>query len=267
VRGKPRSQPLPGVLAEAARLVEAGFGELVLTGIHLGLYGRDLAEPVALADAVRGVARTPGLGRLRISSVEATEVDAALLEAMGHPAVCAHLHLPLQSGDAAVLRRMNRRYTPEQFEAAVARARRELDRPAVTTDVIVGFPGETEPEFENTLAFCRRLRFSRMHVFPFSPRAGTPAAVLPNHVPPAVTRQRVGRLAELAEEMAAEWAGGFVDRRVRVLFERRDSAGLLRAYTDRYVPLTAPGPRRHVGRVAEVFCERNEGNELVGRVT
>ncbi len=220
VRGAPRSRPLADVRAEAERLAAAGFGEIVLTGIHLGFYGRDLPERPTLPQAVTAVADTPGVERLRLSSIECNEVDDALLDAMGHPAVCAHLHLPLQSGDAAVLRRMRRRYTPEEFLGVVEHARRRLDRPAITTDVMVGFPGETDAEFESTLEVCRRARFSRMHVFPFSPRPGTPAAEMPGRVPSKVVSERSARLRELARRMAADWASGFVGTTVRVLFER-----------------------------------------------
>ena len=129
------------------------------------------------------MARTPGVERVRLSSVEPNEVDEPLLDAMQHPAVCPHLHLPLQSGDADVLRRMNRRYTPEEFLSVVEHARERLDRPAITTDVMVGFPGETEGEFAHTLELCRRANFSRTHVFPFSPRPGPAAAEMLGRVP------------------------------------------------------------------------------------
>ena len=239
VRGRPRSRPLDDVRAEAARLVAAGFAELVITGIHVGLYGRDLPDRPGVADVVRAVAETPGIGRVRLSSIEANEVDDDLLAAMAHPTVCAHLHVPLQSGDADVLRRMRRRYTPEQFERAVALARERLDRPAVTTDVMVGFPGETETEFAHTLALCERVRFSRLHVFPFSPRPGTPAAEMADRVPAEVVAERSRCLRELGDRMAAEWARGLIGRTVRVLFERRADDGRLTGYTDRYVPVRA----------------------------
>jgi len=265
VRGGPRSRPPADVRAEAERLVAAGFPELVLTGIRLGLYGCD-QDGVTLAGIVREVAAVPDLGRLRLSSLEPMEVDEELLEAMGHPAVCAHLHLPLQSGDATVLRRMNRPYTPERFLSSVELARRRLERPAITTDVIAGFPGETEAQFDNTMALCRAAGFSRMHVFPFSPRPGTPAAEMPDHVPGRVVRERVRRLTALAVELAADWAEGFVGRRVRVLFETRRATGRLSAYTDRYVRVFAPGGADLVGRTAHVLCAKRDGARLHGRI-
>ncbi len=265
VRGKPRSRPLKDVRREAERLVARGFREIVLTGIHLGFYGRGLREDTSLADAVRAVAETPGLERLRLSSVEPNEVDEALLAAMQHPAVCPHLHLPLQSGDADVLRRMNRRYSSSEFRAAVALARQWLDRPAITTDVMVGFPGESKAQFENTLDLCKEVRFSRIHVFPFSPRAGTPAATMPGQIAPEATATRSEELRTCAERLAEEWAESFVNRTVRVLWERQDEEGELHGYTDRYVRVRAPGSESLVGCVEEIPIVGRCGDTLVSR--
>jgi threonylcarbamoyladenosine tRNA methylthiotransferase MtaB len=265
VRGKPRSRPVDDVRAEAERLAVAGFREIVVTGIHVGLYGRDLEGRPGLGAALLAVAEAPGIERVRLSSIEANEVDGALLGAMRHPAVCPHLHIPLQSGDADVLRRMNRRYSPDEFLRVVELARERLDRPAVTTDVMVGFPGETEEAFENTLAVCRAGRFSRMHVFPFSPRPGTPAAKMPGRVPVKVMAERSRRARELGKELAVEWADGFVGRRQRVLFETC-TAGRLSGYTDRYVRFTASGGADLIGRAAHVICTSRRGPSLIGRV-
>ncbi|MGD2175024.1 MAG: tRNA (N(6)-L-threonylcarbamoyladenosine(37)-C(2))-methylthiotransferase MtaB [Candidatus Brocadiaceae bacterium] len=267
VRGAPRSRPLEDALAEAGRLVEAGFREIVLTGIHLGLYGRDLAEEAALADLVTALAGLSRLERLRLSSIEALEVSPELLQAMAAApdVVCPHLHLPLQSGDAGVLKRMNRPYTPEEFLDVVDVVRRTLNRPAVTTDVMVGFPGETEEAFANTMALCRRVCFSRMHVFPFSARPGTPAAGMAEEVPPEVASERSQRLRELGRELAAEWAESFVGSTARVLLERHQD-GWLRGYTDRYVGLGVPGEPELTGRAVRVRVVGREGTSLLGRL-
>jgi threonylcarbamoyladenosine tRNA methylthiotransferase MtaB len=266
VRGAPRSRPLADVRAEAERLAAAGFGEIVLTGIHLGFYGRDLPEQPTLPLAVTAVAQAPGVQRLRLSSIECNEVDEALLDAMQHPAACPHLHLPLQSGSASVLRRMRRRYTPEEFLSVVGRARERLDRPAITTDVMVGFPGETEAEFDETLEVCRRAWFSRTHVFPFSPRPGTPAAEMPGRVPAEVVANRSARVRELARRMAANWAQSFVGSTERVLFERCTPSGRLSGYTDRYVALTAEGGPEQIGRAVQVQVTAAAGAALLGRL-
>ena len=266
VRGAPRSRPLSDVRAEAERLARAGFAEIVLTGIHLGFYGRDLSDRPVLAQAVEAVARTRGVERVRLSSIEPNEVDEPLLDAMQHPAVCPHLHLPLQSGDAQVLVRMGRPYTPARFLAVVERARERLDRPAITTDVMVGFPGETDEQFEHTLELCRGARFSRIHVFPFSPRPGTAAAGMAGRLPAKLVAERSARLRELARQMASDWAQTFVGATVPVLFDRCTPSGRLRGYTDRYVPLTAAGAPAHVGHVVAVQATARSAASLLGRV-
>jgi threonylcarbamoyladenosine tRNA methylthiotransferase MtaB len=213
------------------------------------------------------VTQTQGIERVRLSCIEVNEVDEELLGAMQHPAVCAHLHIPLQSGDADVLRRMDRTYTPGEFLRAVKLARARLDRPAITTDVMVGFPGETDEQFERTVAMCREANFSRTHVFPFSPRPGTPAAEMTECVPPMAIRERSQRLRALAAELAGAWAASFVGGRARVLFERRTGPGRLAGYTDRYVRLTAEGDPDLVGRTAEVVCTARRGAGLIGSVS
>ncbi|MFW6189094.1 MAG: tRNA (N(6)-L-threonylcarbamoyladenosine(37)-C(2))-methylthiotransferase MtaB [Planctomycetota bacterium] len=267
VRGAPRSRPLADVRAEAERLAAAGFAEIVLTGIHLGFYGRGRGPQATLAAAVTAVAETEGVERVRLSSLEPDEVDEPLLGAMAHQAVCPHLHLPLQSGSTGVLERMNRRYTPEEFMSVVDLVRRRLDRPAISTDVMVGFPGETDADFEATLQLCREARFSRMHVFPFSPRPGTRAAEMDGRVHSRVVNERSRRLRELGDRMAADWARGFVGRDVRVLFERRDEEGRLRGYTDRYVRLRAEGAESLVGRAVRARVTGSEGSSLRGALT
>jgi threonylcarbamoyladenosine tRNA methylthiotransferase MtaB len=263
VRGAPRSRPLTEVRAEADRLAASGFGEIVLTGIHLGLYGRDVPGGPGLCDAIRAVAETEGVERVRLSSLEPNEVDGRLLEAMQHPAVCAHLHLPLQSGDAQVLRRMNRGYTPENFLAAVRLARERLDRPAVTTDIMVGFPGETQQAFANTMSLCGEAVFSRLHVFPFSPRVGTAAAGMRSEITYEDLTARSRQLRELGRELACAWAASFVGQQVRVLFERHTSEGRLTGYTDRYVPFVASGPYALVGEVRYMTAADARGPALL----
>ncbi len=266
VRGAPRSRPLREVVAEAQRLIGCGFRELVLTGIHLGLYGRDLGDGLELADAVQKVASLRGVGRLRLSSLEAPELTGRLLCVMEHPAVCAHLHLPLQSGDDAVLRRMKRRYTVREFLAAVDAARRHLDRPLIGADVIVGFPGESEEAFRHTLQVCRQAAFGRLHVFPFSRRAGTEAARLGGQVAASVIKERCACLKELAGELGGRWARSFVGRRERVLFEEATAGGELVGYTDRYVRLSARAGPEELGELRQVRCVRACGASLTGEL-
>ncbi|HHW15551.1 MAG TPA: tRNA (N(6)-L-threonylcarbamoyladenosine(37)-C(2))-methylthiotransferase MtaB, partial [Firmicutes bacterium] len=204
-RGPERSRPPAAVLAEVERLVAAGFSEVVLTGIHLGSYGRDLEDCPAwdLARLAARVAGVPGLARLRLSSVEPTDVTDELIALVReNPVLCRHFHLPLQSGDDAILRRMNRRYTTAEYARVAERIRAAVPEVAVTTDLIAGFPGETEESFARTLAFVQEMAFSRLHVFPYSRRRGTPAAAFPAQVPAPVKRARVDRLIALGRELS-----------------------------------------------------------------
>lgn len=238
-RGIPRSRPRGAIVEECRALVAAGHLELVLTGINIGLY-RD-TDGMRLPGLVRALGEVPGLARLRLGSVEPNWVDAELLEAMAAcPAVCPHLHIPLQAGSDAVLRRMNRVYTTEDFRRVVDAARRYLPHPGLTTDVIVGFPGETDAEFEETRAFCREIGFSRMHVFPFSVRAGTVAADMPGMLPERVLTERRDALLREAEEMAAVVARSRLGCRETVLPESH-SAGMREGYTGRYMPVRVAG--------------------------
>lgn len=236
VRGRAVSRPLESAVAEARRLVENGYREIVLTGVHLGSYGKDLAGRSLLADLVERLLGIPGLGRVRLSSIEANEITDPLLGLMAaEPRFCPHLHLPLQSGDDEILRAMRRRYNVRQFRAACDRVAERVPDPGLTTDVIVGFPGETERHFENTLAVCRAIGFSRIHIFPYSRRRGTDAALRPD-LPGRVKKERLRRLGRLAAELADAYARKFLGRTVEVLVEQ---GGL--GYTERYLKARAPG--------------------------
>jgi threonylcarbamoyladenosine tRNA methylthiotransferase MtaB len=212
--------------------VDNGYGEIVLTGIHLGHYGVDgnWHKPkenwIRLSHLLEGAARMPGEFRLRLSSIEATEVTRELRDVMaGHPdKVCPHLHICLQSGSDAVLRRMRRRWGVRQFVDCCRRVMEALDFPALTTDVIVGFPGETDADFERTCDTVSEVGFSKVHVFPFSPRRGTPAAEMPSQVPSAVRAERCRELAALAQDVRRRYFQGLLGRRLRVLVESRAEA-------------------------------------------
>lgn len=265
VRGRPRSRPPAQVRQEARRLADAGFREIVITGIHLGMYGADLVDGTDLAAAVEAVAEVPDVRRVRLSSIKADEVTDRLLLAMRRPAVCPHLHLPLQSGNDEVLRRMARGYTAADFLCTVENARRHLPNPAIATDVMVGFPGETEEQFRHTMEVCEKAAFSRMHVFRFSPRPGTRAASMKGRLHSRVKKDRSRRLTELAERLQRQWADSFLGGEVRVLFEERQD-DLLCGYTDRYVRLSAAAPGEWQGRVARVRCTDSEGGNLRGEL-
>ena len=254
VRGRAVSRPMESTVDEARRLVDHGHREIVLTGVHLGHYGRDLAGRALLPDLVERLLSIDGLGRLRLSSIEANEISDPLLDLMAaEPRFCPHLHLPLQSGDDEILRAMRRRYNSRQFLAACERTAERVPDPGLTTDVIVGFPGETERQFENTLDVCRRAGFSRIHVFPYSRRRGTDAARLAD-LPGRVKKARLRRLQALAAELTGSYARRFVGRDVEVLIE--DKGG----YTERYLKARVAG---EPGAIVRARVERVVDGEVI----
>jgi threonylcarbamoyladenosine tRNA methylthiotransferase MtaB len=227
VRPHVSSRPLAHVLDEIRRLVDNGYREIVLTGVHLGHYGvegnwnKPREEWLRLATLVREIARLPGDFRIRLSSIEATEVTRELIAAMAEfpERIAPHLHLCLQSGSDAVLRRMRRRWGSKLFIDRCTLLRQSLDNPAITTDIIVGFPGETDDDFAATCRVARECGFSKIHIFPFSPRKGTPAAEMAGAVAAPVKSERVERLAEVERELRTHYFTTLVGRELTVLVE------------------------------------------------
>jgi threonylcarbamoyladenosine tRNA methylthiotransferase MtaB len=221
LRGRPVSRPLDDTEAEARRVVEAGCGEIVLTGIHLGMYGRDIGS--SLAELVRRLSGIPGLVRLRLGSLEpfALDPDDGLLEALASsPVFCPHLHLPLQSGDDDVLARMRRGYTADAFVRVCDRAREKLGGDLhISSDILVAFPGESEKAFRATLALMERAELGRIHVFPYSPRRGTLAAEFPDRIPPRRASERVTMTRAAGERLLTRYASRFVGRDLSVWVE------------------------------------------------
>lgn len=238
LRGPGRSVPLAGVLAQAQAMAGAGAQELVLTGVSLGAYGHDLPGKLRLANLVAILLDHTSLPRVRLSSVEPWDVDEPLLALWANPRLCRQLHLPLQSGSDAVLRRMGRRVTTATFASLVERARAICPDLAVTSDLIAGFPGETEEHFEESLAFVESLGLARLHVFPYSERRGTAATRLPDPVHPLVRAGRAARMRTLGERLAAAYRARFVGAVLPVLWERRDRSGRWRGLTDNYLEVT-----------------------------
>ena len=241
-RGPVKSRALSSVAREMRFLTKAGFREVVLTGIHLGAYGIDLAARPTLADACRTALAETGLRRLRLGSLESVELSADLLELMRtEPRFAAHLHLPLQAGSDAVLRAMNRHYDTAAFAALLADVRRAVPGVAISTDIIVGFPGETEEDFAAGMDFVRAMGFARMHVFPYSARRGTPAAQRTDQVPPVVRKERAARMQALAEEMAEAYHRSMLGAVAEVLFETC-ADGVTDGLTETYVRVYTDAP-------------------------
>ena len=238
VRGPVRSMPLPAVRAEAARLAGAGYREIVVTGIHLASYGR--GEGATLLEALRAVAEPEGVKRIRLGSLEPLIVTPEFVEGIAaEPKVCRHFHLSMQSGSAGVLRRMHRRYTPEEYLRAVERLREAFPDCAITTDVLTGFPGETDAEAQETVDFVRQVAFARIHVFPYSPRAGTLAAAMPDPVDDAKKQWRTNELLKIGNQLEIAYVQKLTGTTQEVLFERQLEGGWAEGLTGQYVRVRA----------------------------
>lgn len=270
VRGPVRSRRPERVVAEARTLIEKGFKEIVLTGIHIGAYGRDFpaGEKIKdLADLMEQLLQIPGRWRLRLSSVEPVDVNFRLVDVMaGSEKVCPHLHLPLQSGDDAILEKMGRGYTTVEFLRLTEYIRSRIPDIALTTDIIVGFPGETEDHFRRTLAFVERVGFSQMHVFKYSPRAGTPAATFPAQVDARRKEERSRILRELGEKLAAHYARRFLGREMEVLFEEPPAPGVGEGLTGNYLRVRVETPDNLAGTFASVVLEEYRDGIVLGRL-
>ncbi|HSG71691.1 MAG TPA: tRNA (N(6)-L-threonylcarbamoyladenosine(37)-C(2))-methylthiotransferase MtaB [Planctomycetaceae bacterium] len=242
---------------EVRRLIDNGYKEIVLTGIHVGHFGVDTTRgrsgkaPFRLWHLFEQLDRIPGDWRMRLSSIEAMEIhDDFISSAADCEHLCPQFHPALQSGSEPVLRRMRRRYSIERFQEKIDQMRARLDHPSFTTDVIVGFPGETEEEFEQTLEACRRAGFMKIHIFPFSPRRGTPAFGYPDQVSPEVRKERCQRLSELERDLAEKFYRSLLGQKLEILVERvaEDRPGYVRGTDRRYTPVELPGVASETGQ-------------------
>ncbi|MCD5390837.1 tRNA (N(6)-L-threonylcarbamoyladenosine(37)-C(2))-methylthiotransferase MtaB [candidate division NPL-UPA2 bacterium] len=253
-RGPVRSRPLKDIEDEVRRLVERGYQEIVLTGINLGAYGRDFHNGLGLAKVIKKLTGIPRLPRLRLSSLEITEIGDDLVEAMASSGekVCPHLHLPLQSGDDEVLKRMNRGYKKDDFLQTVTEIKNRIPHVSLSTDIMVGFPGERDSQFSQTLELVKRIGFMRLHVFTYSSRPGT--ARFPEEVPRQVKEERARVLHQLAGKLSSDFQAACLGERKRVLIEEgRDKRnGLLTGYSDDYLKVWIDGPDELMNRLIEV---------------
>ena len=225
-RGRIRSREIADIEKEVKALAGKGYREIVLTGIHLSSYGKDLREETNLLDAVRLVHGIEGVERIRLGSLEPRIVTREFAQALKEmPKVCPHFHLSLQSGGEATLKRMTRHYTPEEYLEGCRILREVFENPAITTDVIVGFPGETEEEFEETREFLKKVHFYEMHIFKYSRRAGTRADRMPDQVPESVKTARSEALLEMERQMSLEYRKSFLGKKCEVLLEEPEVIG------------------------------------------
>ncbi len=268
LRGPVKSRPIPEILEETECLTNVGFREIVLTGTHLGAFGSDLGKKSYLVELIERLCHLERLDWLRLSSIEVNEITDELLRLIAaHPKICPHLHIPLQSGDDGVLNQMKRNYTRAQFLERIERARHFIENPSITTDVMVGFPGESEVAFENTLEIVRKVGFSRTHIFPFSARPGTIAAKLPGQLSPPLVKERENRLIALAEECALSYKKAFLGTAVRLLvLKNLDSGTLLEGVTGRYLFTRFEADQNLVGDFTRVRVEQANPKFLFGRL-
>lgn len=285
LRGRSRSRGRDSILEEVKRLGGSGCKEVVITGIHLQDYGVDLRPQATLASLLSdlaGAARPEGISRIRLSSLGPRAFTEDLVDLLRDPLFCPHWHIPLQSGSDGVLEIMRRDYRTQDFRRAVEILRSRFSRPSLTTDVIVGHPGETDGAFRETMDLCADAGFSRIHIFPFSPRQGTPSAQLPGKVPEAEVKRRERALEALARELALRYKRLFLGEAVEVLVEEAPPEGLgpdgrillaeklrfVEGYTDRYLRVRAPadGAKAPKNTLVVVDLERARPDLLEGRI-
>ncbi|HVM72149.1 MAG TPA: tRNA (N(6)-L-threonylcarbamoyladenosine(37)-C(2))-methylthiotransferase MtaB [Anaerolineales bacterium] len=267
-RGASRSRPLEAILADVRAALEGGTKELVLTGVQLGAWGGDFPTPLHLAGLVAALLERTEVARLRLSSLEPWNLDEDFFSLWKDERLCRHLHLPLQSGSAAVLKRMRRKTSTAEFAGLVESARSAIPEVAITTDIIVGFPGETEAEFAETVEFVRSMKFAGGHVFTFSARPGTPAARMKAQVRYEIRKERNAILRAALEESARAYQAGFIGRSLPVLWEassRLTEAGwTLEGLTDNYLRVTAVAPQARWNHIDRVNLVSVDGNGMKG---
>lgn len=267
-RGPLRSRSLESIRTETQRLISAGFKEIVLIGIHLGCYGKENPDGPTLYDAVKTVLDVPGVQRLRLGSLESVEVEPRLLTLMQEDArFCRHLHLPLQSGCDKTLQAMHRPYTTAKFKTLLADIKTKVPDIAITTDVIAGFPGETEADFETTCKFAESCGFSKMHIFPFSARKGTPAEKFAGAVTEAVKKERADILGKIDETMHKAFLQAMVGQTAEVLFEQPAGEDYFEGLTGNYQRVfVKSGGRNLGGEILPVKITAFDGEKLLGEI-
>ncbi|MNI05654.1 Threonylcarbamoyladenosine tRNA methylthiotransferase MtaB [compost metagenome] len=269
-RGLSRSRDPQSVIKQAHSLVAAGFKEIVLTGIHTGGYGDDL-ENYRLSDLLWDLDKVEGLERIRISSIEASQIDEKMLDVLKNSSkMSRHFHIPLQAGSDEVLKRMRRKYTIAEFEEKIRLIRDFMPDVAITTDIIVGFPGETDELFQEGFEAIKRIGFSEMHVFPYSKRTGTPAARMEDQVDEEIKHARVHDLIDMSEQMQLAYAEKFVGQVLDVIPERDEKGlcgpGKLMGYSDNYLQILFDGPEELRGEVCRVKVTKAGVNTCEGQL-
>lgn len=266
-RGPLRSRSLDSIREEVGKLVAAGYKEIVLIGIHLGCYGKEHGGSLTLYDAVKAALSVEGLKRLRLGSLESVEVEPRLLDLMREDKrLCRHLHLPLQSGCDKILHAMHRPYDTARFKELLTEIRNTLPDIMITTDIIVGFPGETDEDFKQTLDFAAECGFAKMHVFPYSKRKGTPAEKMPQQVEDTVKQQRAAALAELDNKMQQQAMEAVIGSNVEVLFEQPVDDTHIEGLAGDYLRVLVAGDAKLCGEIASVKITGRQDDFLTGEI-
>jgi threonylcarbamoyladenosine tRNA methylthiotransferase MtaB len=270
-RGVGQSRGSEAVLADIGAAVLGGVKEVVLTGVHLGSWGADFNNGLHLRDLVETVLARSDVPRVRLSSLEPWDLSPEFFELWENPRLCRHLHLPLQSGAAPTLRRMARKTTPESYAGLVEAARVIVPEMAITTDVIAGFPGETQEEFEESLKFVQSMNFAGGHAFTYSARDGTAAAAMPDQVPHPIRKARNAQVRQVFAEAAADYQAGFIGREVEALWESATAMGpdswTLSGLTDNYLRVTAEAPRQVWNQITPVKLVSASERGMLGEIS
>lgn len=267
-RGPLRSRSEQDTIDEINMLVERGYKEVILTGIHIGAYGRGVKDETCdLTGLCRRILDETAIERLRIGSLEGIEVTDALIEMIASDERMAkHLHLPLQSGCDRTLSAMRRPYDTEQFREMMRRIRGKVPNIAITTDLMVGFPGETDEDFKESLVFCNDIAFLAMHIFKYSMRSGTPAAAMPDQIDPQIKERRAKQMADVAQKNKLDYERRFVGQTLRILVEEQTKDGLWTGHSSNYLLVTFPGENIRSGDFVDVKITSAERNRLLGEI-
>lgn len=265
-RGPVRSRPQEEVLKEIQKLVSNGFKEVILVGIHVASYGIDLGN-TSLADLIIEVDKIDGVERIRLSSIEPMTLNQEFIDKIkGSQKLCHHFHISLQSGCNATLKRMNRKYTTAQFKSIADGLRAAFDDVAITTDIMVGFPGETDEEFDETITFIRELKFAEAHIFQYSQRRGTPAAKRPNQIPPDLKEKRSKIITAETTKTRNEFLDSFIGKTMRVLFEQPANDGLFEGKTDNYITVHTQSEVNLNDQFRNVLIESRRDGIMIGKI-
>ncbi len=265
-KGRVRSRKLENVITEIKKIVEKGIKEVVITGIHVASYGKDFDNDIRLINLLEEINQIEGLKRIRLGSLEPKIITEDFVKRLKKlDKICNHFHLSLQSGCNETLKRMNRKYTIEEFQKVTELLRENFEEVALTTDIIVGFPGETEEEFEMTYKFLEKIKFSKMHVFKYSIRQGTVAAKMPNQIDGTIKEKRSQKLIELSNKNEIEFMKNCIGKTIEVLFEEEKEDGYIEGHTTNYVVIETKGKDLE-NTIKKVRVENLEGNLLKGKI-